>query len=91
VQAPSLEQAAPPDSSLDALAARLSPADLEGLAAIVSDESLARLVLAAVRQLRRRLARAGGRGRSKRPAPALARAARQVAIELQETSGGDEA
>jgi len=88
---PRPEPAAPPDLSLDALAERLSPADLEGLAAAVSDEALARLALAAVRQLRRRLARAGGRSRSKRPTPALARAARQIAVELEETSGGDEA
>jgi hypothetical protein len=66
---------------------------LEVLAAAVSDEALARLVLAAVRQLRRRLAGAGGRGRGtrRRPVPALARAARQIVIELQETGGGDEA
>lgn len=62
------------------LATRLSPAELEELAAALSDDALARLVVAAMRQLRRRLARGGGR--AGRPSPALDRAARQLAAEL---------
>ncbi len=49
-------QNTPAEADIDALAARLSPAELDQLAAALPDESLARLVLATIRQLRRRLA-----------------------------------
>ena len=62
------------------LAAQLSPAELDELAAVLSDEALARLLLAAARQLRRRLSRGGRAG--PRPSAALDRAARQLAAEL---------
>ena len=62
------------------LAAQLSPAELDELAAVLSDEALARLLLAAARQLRRRLNRGGRAG--PRPSAALDRAARQLAAEL---------
>ena len=77
-----------PQDSIATLAERLSPAELDELAAVLSDDGLARLVVAAVRQLRRRLARGGRAGR--RPSPALDRAARQLAAELG-AEGGDEA
>lgn len=76
------------DTSIDAFAARLSPADLDELAAALPDDALAHLVLVAVRQLRRRLARASGRG-GKGRGSALERAARQVAAELGGTDGSD--
>jgi len=69
------------EEGITGMAARLSPADLDELAAALSDEALARLVLAAVRQLRRRLARGGTRA-GRRSSPALERAARQLAAEL---------
>ncbi len=85
-QAPNGHQA--PGDDTASLAGRLSPAELDELAAALSDDALARLVVAAVRQLRRRLARGGGRA-ARRPSPALDRAARQVAAELG-TEGGDD-
>ncbi|MBV9749417.1 MAG: hypothetical protein JO157_11440 [Acetobacteraceae bacterium] len=74
--------------SLDALAARLSPAEIDELAAALPDDALAHLILAAVRQLRRRLARSGRRGGGGR-ASALERAARQLVTELGEQAGDD--
>jgi hypothetical protein len=71
------------------MAAKLSSAGLEELAAALSDEALARLVLAAARQLRRRLVRGGGR-KGQRPSPALERAARQLAAELGGDGGTDD-
>jgi hypothetical protein len=73
----------------DTLAARLSsPAELDELAAALPDDALARLTLAAVRQLRRRLARSGGRGGA---SAALERAARHLAAELGGQAGSDDA
>lgn len=77
-----------PGDDTASLATRLSPAELDELAAALSDDALARLVVAAVRQLRRRLARGGGRA-ARRPSPALDRAARQVAAELGAESSDD--
>lgn len=71
------------------MAAMLSPAGLDDLAAALPDEALARLVLAAARQLRRRLARGGTRA-GRRSSPALERAARQLAAELGGEGGSDD-
>ncbi len=79
-----------PEDGGGSLATRLSPAELEELAATLSDDALAHLVVAAVRQLRRRLARGGGRT-GRRPSPALDRAARQLAAELGGQADPDEA
>ena len=79
-----------PQDSIATLAGRLSPAELDELAAVLSDDGLARLVIAAVRQLRRRLARGGGRA-GRQPSPALDRAARQLAAELGAGDTPDEA
>lgn len=73
----------------EVLAARLSPAELNELVAALPDESLAHLVIAAFRQLRRRLARGGGRG-GKGRASALERSARQLIAELREGGGDDD-
>ena len=74
--------AAPAATDIGALAARLTPSELEELAASVSDDGLARLMLASLRQLRRRIGRPD-RGRDgKAPASALERAGRQLAAEL---------
>jgi len=72
---------APLSDSIEALAARLSPAELNELAAALPDDALAHLVIATVRQLRRRLARSGSRGGNGRT-PALERSARQLIAEL---------
>ncbi len=74
---------------MDTLAARLSPAEVDQLASALSDEMLAYFSLAVVRQLRRRLGRAFGRGTitGKNRPSALERAAQQLATEL---SGSDE-
>jgi len=72
---------APSSDSIEALAARLSPAELNELAAALTDDVLAHLVIATVRQLRRRLARSGSRGGNGRT-PALERSARQLIAEL---------
>ncbi|HJS87464.1 MAG TPA: hypothetical protein VJ779_18580 [Acetobacteraceae bacterium] len=85
----------PPDASaepdIDVLAARLSAAELNEFAAALPDDSLAHLMLAGVRQLRRRLARAAGRGSrsSRKGTSVLERAARQLAAELGGFGGGD--
>lgn len=77
---------------MDALAARVSPAELDELAAALPDDALAHFVLAAVRQLRRRLARAGGRsGGGKGHGSVLERTARQLAAELGGAGGSDDA
>ena len=80
-----------PAPSPDQLAEGLGSAELDALAAALPDEALAHLVLAALRQLRRRLARAGGArpGKGKGVVSPLERAARQVAAELG--GAGDDA
>jgi len=75
---------------LDALASRLSPPELDELAAALPDDALAHLTLAAVRQLRRRLARSGSRGARSRASAALERTARQLADELGGQTGSDD-
>jgi len=72
---------APLSDSIEALAARLSPTELNELAAALPDDVLAHLVIATVRQLRRRLARSGSRSGNGRT-PALERSARQLIAEL---------
>ncbi len=72
---------APDEGDITHIAARLSPTELDEFAAALSDEALASLVLAAARQLRRRLVRGGGR-KGQRSSAALERAARQLAAEL---------
>jgi hypothetical protein len=74
--------------SLDTRAARLSRVELNELAAALPDDTLAHLVIDAVRQLRRRLARSN-RHAGKRRTSVLERAARQLAAELG-GQGGDE-
>ena len=89
---PAPNDKAPTETSMDALASRLSPAELDELAAVLSDDALAHLTLAAIRQLRRRLARSGGRSggsRGKGRASALERIARQLAAELGGQAGGE--
>lgn len=88
--APPEPQDLPAEPGIDALAARLSAAELDELAVALPNDSLAHLALASVRQLRRRLARAGGQGRSSKVrASPLERAARQLAAELGSMRGGD--
>jgi len=77
------------EDGINGMAAKLSPAELDELAAVLSDEALARLVLAAARQMRRRLARSGKRAGS-RSSPALERAARQLAAELGGEGAADD-
>ena len=73
------------EADVDILAIRLSPAELKELAAALTDDALAHLVIAAVRQLRRRLTRGGGVRN-----PALERAARQLFAELGEQGSDDD-
>lgn len=77
---PQDDQGTPEQGGVAKLATGLSAAELNELAAALSDNALAHLALAAVRQLRRRLMRRGGRGRSR--TSALERTARQIAAEL---------
>ncbi len=81
-------QAVPERASPVALAARLCRAEMVELAAALSDEALAHLVVAAVRQLRRRLAR-GNRRPGKGHTSTLDRAVQQLTVELGESHGDD--
>ena len=63
------------------LAARLSRTEWNELVATLPDDALAHLVIATVRQLRRRLARSRGRS-GKGHASVLERSARQLIDEL---------
>ncbi len=83
--------------SVEVLAERLTAAELDALVAALPDEALAHLVLAGVRQLRRRLVRVGAnaggrpaRAAKGRGASSLERAARQLAAELGGAGGGEE-
>ena len=72
------------ETSMEGMAATLSPAELDAFVAALSDDALASLVVEAVRQTRRRLVRGGQKGRpggKARPSP-LERAAKQLAAEL---------
>ena len=80
---------APVSDSIDGLAARLSPSELNELVAALPDDILAHLIIANARQLRRRLARSGGCGGKSR-ASSLERAARQLIAELGGQDGDDE-
>lgn len=89
-------QPPPPDSeeaplrdSIDVLAARLSRAEWNELVATLPDDALAHLVIATVRQLRRRLARGhakSGKGR----ASVLERSAQQLIAELSGQGENDD-
>ena len=75
--------------SIDVLAARLSRTEWNELVAALPDDALAHLVIATVRQLRRRLARShgwGGKGR----ASALERSAQQLIAELSGQGENDD-
>lgn len=78
---PSDSEDASVGNSIDGLAARLSPVELTALVAALSDAALAHLVIATARQLRRRLARNGGRGSKGHTSP-LERSALQLIAEL---------
>jgi hypothetical protein len=76
--------------SLDALAARLSPAELNELVAALPDAALGHLVIVTVRQLRRRLARNHWDAGKRQSSAPLERAARQLITELGEQGGDDD-
>ena len=78
------------DMSVGALATRLSPAELDEFAEALTDTALGQLVLAAVRQMRRRLARAGGRS-GKAQSSVLGRVAQKLAAELGGRHGDEDA
>jgi hypothetical protein len=78
-----------PDT-LDILAARLSPAELSELVAILPDHALAHLVIVTVRQLKRRLARSNRHADRHRTSSPLERAARQLIAELGEQGADDD-
>ena len=78
---PSDIKEAPLCDSIDVLAARLSRIEWNELVAGLPDDVLAHLVIATVRQLRRRLARSRGRGGKGRTS-ALERSAQQLIAEL---------
>lgn len=78
---PSDNKDAPSGDSAEMLAARLSPTELNELVAALPDDALAHLLLSTFRQLRRRLARSGGRGGRDRSST-LERSARQLIAEL---------
>lgn len=91
-EAPSSPQAVtvrPEPDSLDTLAARLTPAELSELVTALPDHALAHLVIATIRQLRRRLTRINGRAGKGGASSPLERAARQLIAELGE-QGDDE-
>ena len=75
--------------SIDVLAARLSRTEWNELVAALPDDALAHLVIATVRQLRRRLARSHGRG-GKGRASALERSAQQLIAELSGQGENDD-
>ena len=78
---PSNIEEAPLCDSIDVLAARLSRIEWNGLVAGLPDDALAHLVIATVRQLRRRLARSRGRD-GKGRVSTLERSAQQIIVEL---------
>src|SRR4051794_25461861 len=89
------EPAADPAPQLpgEEVAARLTPVELDDLVRALSDEKLAHLVMAATRDLKRRLARGGSQRRSqsaKGGASDLERAIRLVANEFREAAPTDE-
>jgi CRP-like cAMP-binding protein len=94
---PTVASAETAEVAVEVLAERLTAAELDALVAAVPDETLAHLVVAGMRQLRRRLVRTGATasGRSARAAKgrgasALERAARELAAELGGAGGGED-
>jgi len=86
---PSDSEEAPSCHSIDVLAARLSRTEWNELVATLPDDALAHLVVATVRQLRRRLARSRGRSGNGR-ASTLERSAQQLIAELGGRSENDD-
>lgn len=80
----------PEQDSLDDLAAHLSPAELSQLVAALPDPALAHLVIATVRQLRRRLARTSRHTDTRSVRSPLERAAYQLIEELREQGDDDD-
>ena len=76
-------------NSLHDRIARLSPAELRELAATLTDDALGQLILAAIRQFKRRLAREGRYG-GKGQKSGLGRVAQQLVAELGEQGGDDD-
>lgn len=79
--ASSSSEAITESDDIDVQVARLSPAELRNLVAMLPDDVLAQLTLATVLQLKRRLAR-DSRRESKGRASVLDRAAQQLIAEL---------
>lgn len=88
-QPPSDCAEAPLCDSIDVLAARLSRTEWNELVATLPDDALAHLVIATVRQLRRRLARSRGRS-GKGRASALEHSAQQLIAELSGQGENDD-
>jgi len=86
---PSDSEEAPLCDSIDVLAARLSRTEWNELVGALPDDALAHLVVATVRQLRRRLARSHGRS-GKGRASALERSAQQLIAELSGQEESDD-
>ncbi len=86
---PSDSEEAPLCDSIDVLAARLSRTEWNELVATLPDDALAHLVIATVRQLRRRLARIRGRN-GKGSTSALERSAQQLIAELSGQGENDD-
>lgn len=80
----------PEPDSLDTLAARLSPAELNEFVTALPDQALAHLVIATIRQLRRRLTRRSGQPGKGGASSPLERAARQLIAELGEQGSDDD-
>lgn len=78
---PPLEDAEPEPDRLPGQLARLSAPELRALVETLPDEALANLVLATIRQLKRRLVKSSRNGQQGR-ASALDRAAQQLVVEL---------
>jgi|SRR4051812_47471684 hypothetical protein len=93
---PPKEEPAPdpaPDLPSEEVAARLTPVELDDLVRVLSDEKLAHLVMAATRDLKRRLARSGIQRRSRpmrKGVSDLERVVQQVANEFREAAPTDE-
>ena len=86
-KAPPLEDVEPEHDRLPGQLARLSAPELRGLVETLPDEALANLVLATIRQLKRRLVKNSRNGQK---GPALDRAAQQLVVELGGQSYDDD-
>jgi hypothetical protein len=94
-RSPKEEPAADPAPQLpgEEVAARLTPVELDDFVRALSDENLAHLVMAATRDLKRRLARSGIQRRSRptrKGVSDLERVVQQVADEFREAAPTDE-